>query len=163
MASDDALDEADEDDGDGQDFDPEKNRLAEPLRSILIRPDHLSLLRLSPFRRRRDVMDRRYFHSWRVKRRRRIDGRADRLAVLAAIERGLAESDGTTATCFDPTVGVHARRGGDPIDLVCCFDCNWIRVRAVVGGQAIGGTLLTSLSPLNELSSLLDRRPGVAP
>jgi hypothetical protein len=159
MADDHAADD-DDDTDDGDDFDLAANQLAPPLAAILADADRVFLLRLDPFRRPAAGRPGRAFHTWRVTRRVRVVAAADRAGVAAAVARGLAASDGTFAMCFDPTIGVSAHRGADRVDLVCCFDCNWIRVFAEVGGQPQRARLLTAGSPAPILSALLRRPPG---
>jgi hypothetical protein len=146
-------DEDDEDDA----FDPAANRLPALVEEVFRGAERLLLLRLDPFRRPPPAPDRRAFHAWRATRRLQVSDPAERAAVVGAVEQGLARSDGTFAMCFDPTIGVRARRGRDTVDLVCCFDCNWVQVFAVVGGQSFRCRLLTTSAPFGLLSALLSR------
>src|SRR6185312_7906107 len=145
----------DDDDFRGEDdFNPERNRLAAPVSELLAGAEQMFLLRLDPFRRPRAGRE---FHSWRVTRRIQLRSSDDRTAVAGVVESGLATSDGSSAACFDPTIGVRARRGADWLDFVCCFDCNWIRVFAEVGEQPFRALLLTARSPEGLLLSMLRR------
>lgn len=53
-------------------------------------------------------------------------GLATQLAQL--ISRGLAESDGSAALCFNPRHGVRVVREGRTLDLVICYECKQIYV-----------------------------------
>jgi len=39
-----------------------------------------------------------------------------------------AKSDGNGAKCFDPRHGIRATAKGKTVDLVICFECNWVYV-----------------------------------
>jgi hypothetical protein len=51
---------------------------------------------------------------------------ATQLAQL--ISRGLAESDGSAALCFNPRHGLRVVRDGQTLDLVICYECRQIYV-----------------------------------
>ena len=52
-----------------------------------------------------------------------IEDAKRREALIAALNRGLAASDGTMAKCFWPRHGLRAERNGTTVDYVICFEC----------------------------------------
>jgi hypothetical protein len=151
-----------EDDDPHDDLDSDVARLVGPVAEVLREADRMFLLRLDPHRRRsRDQPPgRHFFHSWRVTRRIILRDPSDRGAVVLAIERGLARSDGDGDDCFDPTIGVRARRGDDRVDLMCCFDCEWLEIVAVINGQRSWRQVPMAGSERETFSALTDRPKG---
>ena len=48
--------------------------------------------------------------------------------LLDALYKGIADSDGNGAKCFDPRHGIRASVDGKTVDLVICFECSWVYV-----------------------------------
>jgi hypothetical protein len=53
---------------------------------------------------------------------------AVRKQILAHLDKGISDSDGNGAKCFDPRHGIRAKRDGKTVDLVICIECGWIYV-----------------------------------
>jgi hypothetical protein len=51
-----------------------------------------------------------------------------RKQILRSLYDGIAETDGNGSRCFDPRHGIRASVDGKAVDLVICFECNWVYV-----------------------------------
>ncbi len=63
------------------------------------------------------------FHRFPVLGKTEITSAADRSAILAALKRGIAKSDGREAKCFWPRHGLTLVQNGRHIEFVICFEC----------------------------------------
>lgn len=63
------------------------------------------------------------FHDHPVLRKVDIASAQDRTAILAAVKKGIAKSDGTQAKCFWPRHGIRLTQSGKTIEYVICFQC----------------------------------------
>src|SRR5262245_44881959 len=63
------------------------------------------------------------FHGWKVLGKTTVKDKKVRGQVLAALKKGVADSDGRVAKCFIPRHGVRATHGGKTVELVICFEC----------------------------------------
>src|SRR5947209_12483411 len=101
------------------------NRLPAEVRSVLAGADRVELFSLSPSRPTAmvrpdgsrypsdaDLEQAEKFHDWKVLGRTVIADRGTRRDVVAAVERGIADSDGSVAACFNPRHGLRATQGG---------------------------------------------------
>ncbi len=84
------------------------------------------------------------FHGWKVLGATPVSDREARRRLLAALERGVEDSDGVEAKCFEPRHGLRARGPGVAVDLVICFRCS--SVRCYVGAES-GPFVSTTASP----------------
>jgi hypothetical protein len=80
------------------------------------------------------------FQSWKILGSTKLDA-ATRAKVLAALEKGVSESDGTVAGCFNPRHGIRATSGGQTVELVICFEC--MSASTYLNGTLGKGFLLT--------------------
>jgi hypothetical protein len=65
------------------------------------------------------------FHGYPVLGKVDITDTAKRKEVVAALRKGLANSDGKTSRCFSPRHAIRAvAKGGRTIDYVVCFQCD---------------------------------------
>jgi hypothetical protein len=62
------------------------------------------------------------FHDYVVLGQAEVDA-AVAQAVVAEVHRGIADSDGTVAACFNPRHGIRVAGEGGTVDLVICFEC----------------------------------------
>jgi len=95
------------------------------------------------------------FHGWAVLGRTQLKEAADRAPILDALAKGLAETDGSMAACFNPRHGIRAVRNGVTTDLVICFECWQVKVIAS-GGRS--ETLSVRNSPESSFEALLTSR-----
>jgi hypothetical protein len=63
------------------------------------------------------------FHSFPVLGKTDIASAADRSAILAAVKKGIAKSDGRENKCFWPRHGLTLVQNGRHIEFVICFEC----------------------------------------
>jgi hypothetical protein len=63
------------------------------------------------------------FHDYPVLGKTDIADPRDRTAILVAVKKGIAQSDGTQAACFWPRHGVRLVQSGETIEYVICFEC----------------------------------------
>ena len=85
--------------------------------------------------------DKNGFHGYTVLGKTTLKDKATREKVLAAIKKGVGDSDGKAARCFIPRHGVHAVHKGKTVDLVICFQC--LQIRVFVDGKRTQGFLTT--------------------
>jgi len=92
------------------------------------------------------------FHDWRVLGKTTVQDADARKRLLAALEKGAKENDGTVAGCFNPRHGIRVKSGDKTIDLVICFECY---SAAIYTGDEKTGSFLTTRSPQPELNKVL--------
>jgi hypothetical protein len=63
------------------------------------------------------------FHSFPVLGKTDIASTADRRAILAAVKKGIAKSNGREYKCFWPRHGLTLVQNGRHIEFVICFEC----------------------------------------
>ena len=51
-----------------------------------------------------------------------------RKEIVTALDKGIGESDGNWAKCFDPRHGIRVQREGKTVELVICFECGWVYI-----------------------------------
>lgn len=140
-------------------------RLSSEVRSLLEGADRIELLSLSPDRPAVPMIardgttivpppqpSREKFHEWPVLGKTWFTSRLGCKTVVSAIEKGVADSDGSVAACFNPRHGVRAFCRDRTIDLVICFECGQIAV--YVDGVEMPG-LVTANAPQRTLDNLL--------
>jgi hypothetical protein len=91
------------------------------------------------------------FHGWRVLGKTAVADNTTRAGVLAALKKGIADSDGSVAGCFNPRHGIRASHNGTTVDLVICFQC--LSLEVYVDGKR--SSVLTTGSPQPELDKVL--------
>jgi hypothetical protein len=103
------------------------------------------------------------FYDWPVLGRADVADPAVRKQLVAALWKGVEESDGTIANCFNPRHGVRVAHKGMTVDFILCFEC--LTVRVTDGKRR--GTFVTTGSPqpsfdgaLTDLKVPLAPKPG---
>ena len=91
-------------------------------------------------------------HGWRVLGKTTIKDADTRKTLLAALEKGAKDNDGTVARCFDPRHGIRVKDGDKTIDLVICFECFQVKTFT---GDKLGTGFLTTGSPQPALDKVL--------
>jgi hypothetical protein len=99
----------------------EKNKIPDAAKAILEKADEFELYSLDPDRTKEKPKD--AFHGWKVLGKTAIKDKKDRERVLAAVFKGVADSDGSVAACFNPRHGIRAVKGETTVELVICFEC----------------------------------------
>jgi len=136
-----------------------ENRLPDAARAILENADRMTLFSLNP--KRPTKKPNQDFHGWQVLGQTVVKSREVRKRVVAAVEKGIAKSDGSAAGCFDPRHGIRATHQGKSVDLVICFEC--LQILVFVENQKAKG-VLTTQSPESVLDKVLrDAKVPLAP
>ncbi|SRR5712691_8017143 len=81
------------------------------------------------------------FHGYAVLGKIEIRDQTERAALLEALYKGIQDSEGRLALCFNPRHGVSATLAGETVDLVICFECLQVQTYAAHGK----GVLTTDL------------------
>jgi hypothetical protein len=92
------------------------------------------------------------FHGWKVLGMTTVKDADTRKALLAALDKGARDNDGTVAACFNPRHGIRVKAGDKTIDLVICFECF---SASVFTGAERSGSFLTTASPQPALDRVL--------
>jgi uncharacterized protein (TIGR03067 family) len=125
-----------------------ENKLPADAQKALESAKELELYSLDPTpRKEKDPAD---FHGWKVLGKTAVK-KDDAQAVAAAVVKGVADSDGTAALCFNPRHGVRVAAGDATYDFVC-FEC--LQVQVYTGDKKLDGAL-TASSPQKALDKLL--------
>ena len=125
------------------DYKPNPIPLSESSRRILDTSEEFVLLSLQPDPGRLTTNTAEMFHDFPVLGRAEIRDRTRRAELLRALYKGIVDSDGAMAICFNPRHGIRAVTGTNWIELVICFQC--YRMREYGTGQGDGAT--TTKSP----------------
>jgi hypothetical protein len=147
----------------GAEPEPAKNELPPAVQAVLDKASTVELLSLDPagIAKTDDVPEKDRFHGYRVLGRTTLKDADPRKAVLAALDKGIKDSDGKVARCFNPRHGIRASADGKSVDLVICFEC--LQIQAYQGEVRNGGALTTrSPQPLFD-KTLRDAGAELAP
>ena len=103
-----------------------ENRLSAEAKAVLDKAEQFELLSLDPAVE--GVKGKEGFHGWKILGKTAVKDATIRKQIVTALDKGIAESDGNGAKCFDPRHGIRAQRDGKTVDLVICFECGWVYV-----------------------------------
>jgi hypothetical protein len=115
------------------------NEIPEVAKTILEKAKQLELFSLDPERQQKNRKD--GYYGWNVLGKVAIKDMETRKKLVAAFVRGVKESDGTAAYCFNPRHGIRVTHEGKKVDFVICFEC--LQVQVIVGGEQEVGLLIT--------------------
>lgn len=101
-------------------------------RKLLDSADSVELLSLDPKPFPPDAKNR-GFHGYKELGRVKLAKKAGREAVLKALYRGIDDSKGLVAGCFNPRHGIRAVSGDKTVDLVICYEC--LSMQVFVNGK----------------------------
>ncbi len=104
---------------------------------ILESPDTFEILALDPMPHELSPSEGEIFHGYRVLGQIELSSAGERRQLLEAIYRGIHESEGMAAACFNPRHGIHAVRAQDTVDLVICFECLSMQVYGPSGRDSV--------------------------
>jgi hypothetical protein len=90
-------------------------------------------------------------HGWKVLGKVTIKG-ADAKKVRQAVEKGVKDSDGSVAACFNPRHGIRVTDGKTTYDLVICYEC--LSASVFVGDDRVS-SFLTARGPEGTLNNVL--------
>lgn len=137
-------------------FDRSKNVLPRETRRVLDEGEPFILLSLDPmldlFARMPTSRSNELFHNFPVLGKTEIKSRKERVELMRALYKGIRDSHGLVAACFHPRHGIRSTLDGQTVDLLICFECASIQVKAK---NAKG--VLTSGSPQPTFDRALDR------
>ena len=125
------------------------NDLPKDVRAVLDNADRFELLSLDPTRQKEKPKD--DFHGWKVLGKTEVKDAPTRKKVVAALYKGVADSDGTVAACFNPRHGIRATHDGKTVELVICYEC--LSMQCFLGETRSGA--LTTRSPQKTFDQVL--------
>jgi hypothetical protein len=124
-------------------FDRTQNALPSKTKKVLNTAERFLLLSLDPEATEKDgTQPKETFHQYAVLGKTEIRDAGARSELLRALYKGIADSDGLVAACFNPRHGISATLGDETVDLVICFECGSIKTHAKAGRS-----VLTTSSP----------------
>jgi hypothetical protein len=123
-------------------------KLPDDASAILDKATEIELYSLDP--ERLIEKPKNHFHGWKVLGKTTLK-QDDRARALEAIRKGIADSDGKVAGCFNPRHGIRAKHDSKTVDLVLCFECLSLQVH----GPGKQSSVLTTASPQPVLDKLL--------
>ncbi len=117
----------------------EKNRLRSEVEAFLKEASSMELVSLDPTRLPPDAAAPVHgtFHGYRVTGRAALPDAGQRKALAELVLRGIRESDGSQAKCFEPRHGIRVEQDAKVLDLVICYECLSIEA---FGNIFVGGT-----------------------
>jgi hypothetical protein len=115
------------------------NPIPEAATGALDKAGTLELVSLNPERPRERPRDN--FHGWKVLGRTAVKDKEKCKRLAAALRRGVEESEGVAAACFNPRHGLRVIRDGKPVDFVICFEC--LQVQVFEGNRSLKGFLIS--------------------
>lgn len=129
------------------------------LKALFDKAEKVEMLSLDPKFAKDQPKD--AFHGWNAFGKTVVKDKETRKKVLEAVVKGVEDSDGTAARCFNPRHGISVTLDGKTTDFVICFECYQIYVfRDGKRDQ----TLLTTRSPEKVLDkALMDAGVRLAP
>ncbi len=141
--------------GERSEFDPRRNALPPDAQKILDSGGRFVLLSLNPTPANISTNTAgsagETFHGYPVLGKTEIKDAKQRKELLRALYRGIADSDGSVAGCFNPRHGISATLENKTVELVICFECLSMTVYA--DGQS---GVLTTRSPLPTFNKALE-------
>lgn len=97
-------------------------------------PDSFEILALDPIsRKERDATEKpiapeREFHGYEILGHAPLNDEVARGELVELVLRGVQESDGTVAACFNPRHGIRAVKEGKVLDMLICYECLQIEI-----------------------------------
>jgi hypothetical protein len=106
-------------------------RLGSEIRQALDSSRELTLYSLQPGDMELDSQDLKTkptFHGYLILGKTSVTDAKAKSDLLAAFYKGISDSNGDMAKCFEPRHGIHVLGNNKSIDLVICFHCEQIEV-----------------------------------
>jgi hypothetical protein len=132
-----------------------ENKLPDRAKTILDKAKSYELFSLDPRKdEEKEEKGKDNFHGYKVLGKTTVKDAKDREKLLTALAKGIKESKGEIAKCFDPRHGIRATHDGQTVDLVICFEC--LQVYVYYGkGDKRAANVLTTRSPEATLDKIL--------
>jgi hypothetical protein len=96
---------------------------AKNFKSVFEKADAIVVYSLDPSFDNKEPDESKGFHGWKILGSTTVKDAKARAKIVAAVAKGLNDSDGTAAKCFNPRHGLRAMVEGKPVDVVICFEC----------------------------------------
>src|SRR5262249_1492526 len=94
------------------------------IKAVLEKADTLELVSLEPVEEKSD----KGLHGWKVLGKTELKDAEVRKKVLAALQKGISDSDGKAARCFIPRHALLAKQSDKSVDLIICFECAQVQI-----------------------------------
>lgn len=127
------------------------NEIPKEARAAFEKATEFELFSIDPDRQAKKDDKAELLHGWKVLGKTTLKGDAAKKA-RAAIQKGIKDSDGSVAACFNPRHAVRVVSGQNTYDLVICYECLYARVYQ--GTESLGN-FLTAPGPANVLNGIL--------
>lgn len=134
---------------------PEGDKVSkDALLTFLEKAEQFELLSLNPSLnpKDRDEKLKDDFHGFQILGKTTVKDAQTRKKLVAALKKGIADSNGDVALCFNPRHGIRFTHDGNTIDLVICYEC--LSVYVYVGDKK-EGEIPTTDSPQDTFNSVL--------
>ena len=92
--------------------------------------DSLTIYSIDGRRQAQPAQDGEKFHGYPVLGKVDVEDAGKRSALVAAVKKGMDDSDGTMAKCFWPRHGVRFASKGRTVEYVICFQCLQLQIHA---------------------------------
>ena len=126
-------------------------RLPADVTAVLEKADEIELYSLNPDRKTQKATG--GLRGWQVLGQTTLSG-DEKKAILAALKKGIAASDGSAAACFNPRHGIAATHDGKTVELVICFEC--LSISGWDDGTRF--SVLTTDGPAREFNGMLEAK-----
>jgi hypothetical protein len=100
-----------------------KESLPQKAKAILEKADRIEIYAIDP---EPDKKPEKNLREWRILGKVTLGDEKSRSQVLSLLEESVGR--GETQRCFLPRHAIRATRAGKTVDLIICFECEWIRV-----------------------------------
>jgi hypothetical protein len=119
----------------------EENAIPEDVLTALTDAETFELYSLNPNRLGEEPEDG-DFHGWKVLGKTQVKDAEARESLINALKKGVSDSDGTVAACFNPRHGIQVTTAdGKTVSVVICFEC--LSMNFYKGGERSGYALTT--------------------
>lgn len=127
------------------------NEIPKEVREILDKATEFELYSIDPARLTEKKDEKELFHGWKILGKTALKGDAVK-TVRKAVEKGVNDSDGSVAACFNPRHGIRLVHEQKTYDIVICYEC--LSANVYRGEEKIG-SFLTAHAPAKVLNKVL--------
>jgi RNA polymerase sigma factor (sigma-70 family) len=122
--------------------------------TLLEKAEEFELLSLNPSidPAQRDEKIKEDFHGFQVLGKTTVKDAQTRKKLVAAFKKGIKDSDGNAALCFNPRHGIRFTHDDKTVDFVICYEC--LQMRVYVGDKK-EAEITTTNSPQDTFNSVL--------
>src|ERR1700676_2103674 len=101
--------------------------LRNALEQLADSPSHVILYSLEPTRPREEGSDSHSrFHGFAILGSAELRDLVEQKALLQGLAHSSTDARDSVSGCFNPRHGLHVEQAGRAVDLVICFECDWI-------------------------------------